>query len=71
MRKNNCGLHVLCVLFVDSLSHDNAFRRIYRPSRDDISNGWTAPKLSEEEIGAHDLVMPNDVSAISVGLIRS
>ena len=41
-----------------------------RPSRDDISNGWTAPKLSEEEVRAHeDLVMPNDVSAISVGLI--
>ena len=28
------------------------------------------PKLSEEEMRAHeDLVMPNDVSAISVGLI--
>ena len=41
-----------------------------RPSRDDISNGWTAPRLSEEEMRAHEnMVMPNDVSAISVGLI--
>ena len=44
--------------------------RELRPSRDDISNGWTAPNLSEEEMRAHEnLVMPNDVSAISVGLI--
>lgn len=41
-----------------------------RPSREDISNGWTAPKLTDEEKLAHEnLVMPNDVSAISVGLV--
>ena len=41
-----------------------------RPSREDISNGWTAPKLTDEEKLAHEnLVMPNDVSSISVGLV--
>tara|TARA_B100000035_G_scaffold170922_1_gene145771 strand:- start:2206 stop:3063 length:858 start_codon:yes stop_codon:yes gene_type:complete len=41
-----------------------------RPTREDISNGWTAPELTNQEKQAHELrVMANDVSAISVGLI--
>lgn len=41
-----------------------------RPTREDISNGWTAPELTDEERMAHESsVMRNDVSAISVGLI--
>ena len=40
--------------------------RELRPTREDISNGWTAPELTNEEKQAHELrVMANDVSAIS------
>ena len=41
-----------------------------RPTKEDRDNGWTAPQLSEEEARAHEnRVIPNDLSAISVGLI--
>lgn len=41
-----------------------------RPTREDRDSGWTVPKLSVEEARAHEnRVIPNDLSAISVGLI--
>jgi len=41
-----------------------------RPTKEDRDNGWTAPQLSEEDARAHEnRVIPNDLSAISVGLI--
>ena len=41
-----------------------------RPTREDRDSGWTVPKLSVEEAIAHEnRVIPNDLSAISVGLI--
>ena len=41
-----------------------------RPSREDRENGWTPPKLSDTEARNHEnKVIPNDLSAISVGLI--
>ncbi len=41
-----------------------------RPTKEDRDNGWTKPKLTEEEAITHEnRVIPNDLSAISVGLI--
>ena len=41
-----------------------------RPSREDRENGWTPPQLSDTEARNHEnKVIPNDLSAISVGLI--
>ncbi len=41
-----------------------------RPTKEDRDNGWTKPKLTEDEAVAHEnRVIPNDLSAISVGLI--
>ena len=41
-----------------------------RPSREDRENGWTPPKLTETEAKNHEnKVIPNDLSAISVGLV--
>ncbi|MCS5529295.1 MAG: ribonuclease PH [Candidatus Poseidoniales archaeon] len=41
-----------------------------RLSREDVKKGVEAPKLSEDEGLAHELaVMPNDVAALSVGMV--
>ena len=41
-----------------------------RPTKEDRENGWTAPVLSSEDAMKHENdVIPNDLSAISVGLI--
>jgi ribonuclease PH len=41
-----------------------------RPTRDQREAGWTAPTLSETEATNHEnKVIPNDLSAISVGLL--
>ena len=41
-----------------------------RPTREDRENGWKPPTLSPEEALEHEnKVIPNDLSAISVGLI--
>ena len=41
-----------------------------RLSREDIKNGVEAPELSESEKSAHEMaVMPNDVAALSVGMV--
>jgi ribonuclease PH len=41
-----------------------------RPSREDRENGWNPPQLSDTEARNHEnKVIPNDLSAISVGLI--
>ncbi|MDP6869623.1 MAG: ribonuclease PH [Candidatus Poseidoniaceae archaeon] len=41
-----------------------------RPTKDDLDNGWSAPKLSDTEARNHEnRVIPHDLSAISVGLI--
>ena len=43
-----------------------------RPSDDDRHNGWTAPSLSDVERANHEMaVMPNELAAISVGLLES
>ena len=42
-----------------------------RPTKEDRDGGWSAPKLSEIEAKNHEnKVIPNDLSAISVGLIE-
>ena len=42
-----------------------------RPSREDRENGWTAPELTDIEARNHEnKVIPHDLSAISVGLVR-
>tara|TARA_B100001142_G_scaffold61346_2_gene60464 strand:+ start:4557 stop:5384 length:828 start_codon:yes stop_codon:yes gene_type:complete len=42
-----------------------------RGTRDEIKNGWVAPSLSDEERKKHEYrVMPNDVAALSVGLLE-
>ena len=42
-----------------------------RPTKEDRDGGWSAPKLSEIESKNHEnKVIPNDLSAISVGLIE-
>ncbi|MBK69979.1 MAG: ribonuclease PH [Euryarchaeota archaeon] len=42
-----------------------------RPSKEEISNGWTAPELSAEQRDAHEsAVMMNDVAALSVGMVN-
>ena len=41
-----------------------------RPTEEQRRSGWSAPVLSKEDQMAHEMrVMPNDVAAISVGLI--
>ena len=41
-----------------------------RLSREDVKKGVEAPKLSEDEESVHELaVMPNDVAALSVGMV--
>ncbi|MDB3855716.1 ribonuclease PH [Euryarchaeota archaeon] len=41
-----------------------------RPSREDLKNGWKAPKLTDEQKMAHEnSVISNNVAAISVGLM--
>ena len=41
-----------------------------RPTEEQRRSGWSAPVLSEEDQMEHEMrVMPNDVAAISVGLI--
>ena len=41
-----------------------------RLSREDVKKGIEAPELSEDEKSAHELaVMPNDVAALSVGMV--
>ena len=41
-----------------------------RPTEEQRRSGWSAPELSTEEQMEHEMrVMPNDVAAISVGLI--
>ena len=42
-----------------------------RGSREEIKNGWKPPSLSDEERRKHEnKVMPNDVAALSVGLLE-
>ena len=42
-----------------------------RPTKEEISNGWTAPELSPEERANHEsAVMMNDVAAVSVGMVN-
>ena len=42
-----------------------------RPTKEDRDGGWSAPKLSDIEAKNHEnKVIPNDLSAISVGLIE-
>ena len=42
-----------------------------RPSDEERRNGWTAPKLSDVERANHEMaVMPNELAAISVGLLE-
>ena len=41
-----------------------------RPTEEQRRSGWSAPVLSKEDMMEHEMrVMPNDVAAISVGLI--
>ena len=43
-----------------------------RPSDEDRRSGWTAPKLNDVERANHEMaVMPNELAAISVGLLES
>jgi ribonuclease PH len=41
-----------------------------RPSREDLKNGWKKPDLTQEEKYNHEnMVIRNNVAAVSVGLI--
>ena len=42
-----------------------------RPTKEEVSNGWTAPEMTPDERASHEnSVMKNDVAALSIGMVN-